>query len=260
VAAFVSVNAQRLLQQFVLNATSTNDFVQRRKKGVCDMRRNTIRTPVMLVAILLLPLLVLPAQFMSSLLIDGQQEQARVIQVQGKNYVEVDELARITGGSLRLVGNQIILTLPGSGDTSSQAVRSEPTPLVGYSRQFLTAGIEAMREILEWHAALKTAIEWSLPFSDESFEIYRREVQASLKFAEVAASTDMDQKAFPLLANEFNTMTALTDKYLKMHARMDYIEPGALSKDPLEQKLLTCWRSLESMTSSHQFVDDGSCR
>ena len=62
------------------------------------MRRNAIRSSVMLVAILLLPLVILLAQETSSLLIEGSQVQTRVIQVQGKNYVEVDEFARITGG------------------------------------------------------------------------------------------------------------------------------------------------------------------
>ncbi len=224
------------------------------------MRRSAIRTWVMLVAILLLPLLALMAQQTSSLLIDGKQGQARVIQVQDKNYVEVDGLARITGGSLRFVGNQIILTLPGSGGTSSQAVQSAPTPSVGYSRQFLTAGIETMREILEWHAVLKTAIDRSYPMSDEWFESLRRQAQSSLKLAEAAASTDMDKNAFPLLASEFDTMTALSGKYLKANARREYVAPDSLSKDPLAQKLLTCWRSLEAMASSGQFVDDGSCR
>jgi hypothetical protein len=123
------------------------------------MHRNAIRTSAMLVTILVLPALVLVAQQTSSLLMDRPQGQARVIQVQGENYVEVDELARISGGSLRFVGNQIILTLPGSGDMSSQAVQSSPTPPVGLSRPFLGAGIETMRKILEWHAALKTGIE-----------------------------------------------------------------------------------------------------
>src|SRR5271163_4116379 len=97
------------------------------------MRRNAIRTSMMLATILLLPLLILMAQETSALLIEGPQGQTRVIQVQGKNYVEVDELARITGGSLRFVRNQIMLTLLGSGDTSSQAVQSPPTPPVGLS-------------------------------------------------------------------------------------------------------------------------------
>src|SRR6202795_1194591 len=94
-----------------------------RDKGRSDMRRNAIRTSGMLVAILLLPLLILVAQEASVLLMEGPQGQTRVIHVQGKNYVEVDEFARITGGSLRFVGNQIIVRLPGS-DTEAQA-RSE---------------------------------------------------------------------------------------------------------------------------------------
>jgi hypothetical protein len=224
------------------------------------MPRNAIRTSMMLVTILLLPLLVLAAQETSALLIEGQQGQARVIQVEGKNYVEVDELARITGGSLRFVGNHIILTLPRSGDASSQAVQSAPAPPVGLSRPFLAAGIETMREILEWHAALKTAIERGYPLSDEWFGNFRRQIQSSLKHTEAVASTDTDQKALPLLVNEFNNMGALTDRYLKITVGRDYIAPDSLSSDPLEQKLLTCWHSLESMASLNQFVDDGSCR
>jgi hypothetical protein len=224
------------------------------------MHRNAIRTSVMLVAILLLPLLILVAQETSSLLIEGPQGRAKVIQVQGKDYVEVDEVARITGGSLRFVGHQIVLTMPGSGDTSSQAEHLEPAPPVGLSKPFLTGGIETMREILEWHAALKNAIERGYPLSDTWFGNYRRQIQATLKHTEAMASTDMDQKALPLLVNESNNMGALTDRYLKITASRDYLAPDSLSSDPLEQKLLTCWQSLESMASSNQFVDDGSCR
>ena len=182
-----------------------------------------------------------------------------MIQVQGKNYVEVDEFARITGGSLRFVGTQIILSLPGS-DTPAQAAHSAPQPAAGLSRPFLGAGIETMREILDWHAALKTAIERGYPLSDEWLGNFRRQIQASLKHAEAIASTDTDQNALPLLVNEFNNMGALTDKYLKITVSRDYLAPDSLSRDPLEQKLLTCWHSLESMASSNQFVDDGSCQ
>lgn len=224
------------------------------------MRRNTIRTSVMLVAILLLPLLALVAEETSSLLIEGPRGQTRVLLVQGKNYVEVDEVARITGGSLRFVGNRIILTVPGSGDTSSQAVQSAPTSPVGFSRPFLSAGIETMREILEWHTALKTAIERAYPLSDERIGNFRRQIQSSLQHTEAMASTDMDQQAFPLLTNEFNTVNALTEKYVKITASRDYLAPNSLSSDSLEQKLLTCGHSLESMASSNQFVNDGSCQ
>jgi hypothetical protein len=221
------------------------------------MRRNAIRTSIMLVTILLLPLLVLLAQKTSSLLIEGRQGEARVIQLQGKNYVEVEGLSRITGGSLRFDGNQIILTLPNSGDTPRQ---TEQSPPAGFSKQFVNAGIETMKQILEWHASLRTGIERGWPLSDVWFGYFRRQIESSLKHAEEAASTDMDHKAFPLLVNEFNTMGALTDRYLKITVSRDYLAPDSLNSDPLDQKLLRCWQSLASMASSNQFVDDGSCQ
>lgn len=221
------------------------------------MRRNTIRKSMMLLAVLTLPVLALVAQETSAFLVEGQYGQARVIQVQGKNYVEVEGLARIIGGSIRFVGNQIVLTLPGSDDTPSQPA---PAPSVGLSKPFLGAGIETMREILEWNAALKTGIERGYPLSDVWFGNYRRQIQSSLKQTETAASTDTDQKAFPLLTNEFNNMNALTDKYLRIAQSRDYLAPDSLNKDPLEQKLLARWQSLASMASSNQIVDDGSCQ
>jgi hypothetical protein len=213
----------------------------------------------MLVTILLVPLLVLVAEETSALLIEGQQGQARVIQVQGKNYVEVEGLVRIAGGSLRFVGNQIILSL-NRNDTQAQPAQSAPQPAAGLSKPFLTGGIETMREILEWHAALKNAIERGYPLSDTWFGNFRRQIRSSLAQNEAAASTDLDQRAFPLLTNEFNTMNALTDKYLKIEVSRDYLAPNSLDSDPLNQKLLTCWQSLASMASSNQFVDDGSCQ
>jgi hypothetical protein len=221
------------------------------------MTRNVIRKSAVLIAMLLLPLLVLLAQQTSSLLIEGRQGEARVVQIQGKNYVEVEGLARITGGSLRFAANQIVLTLPNGGDTPVQTEQSTPT---GYSRQFVNAGIETMKEILEWHASLKTGIERGWPLSDVWFGYFRRQIESSLKHTEEAASTDMDHKALPLLVNEFNTMGALTDRYLKITVSRDYLAPDSLNSDALDQKLLTCWHSLASMASSNQFVDDGSCQ
>ena len=78
------------------------------------MRRNKTRNWLTLGVLLLLPLLALLAQQTSSLTIDGQQGQAKVVQIQGKNFVEVDGLARLTGGSIRFAGSQIVLTLPGA--------------------------------------------------------------------------------------------------------------------------------------------------
>jgi hypothetical protein len=107
-----------------------------------------------------------------------------------------------------------------------QDVQSAPAPPIGYSREFVSAGIETMRETLEWHAALKNAIERGYPLSDEWLGHFRRQIESGLKHLEAAANTDMD-------------MSVLTDKYLRIAASRDYLSPDSLTRDPLEQKLLT---------------------
>jgi hypothetical protein len=188
-----------------------------------DMRRTTIRTSVMLLSSLLVPLVVV-AEETSSLLMDGPQGRAKVIQEQGKNYVELKDFARITRASLRFTAKEITLTFP-EKDTVSQPERSTPAQGVGMSKPFLSAGIETMRAILEWRAALKNGIERGYPLSDTWFGNYRRQVRSSLAQTQAAVSTDLDQKSLPLLTNEFNTMNALTDKYLKIAVSRDYLAP-----------------------------------
>jgi hypothetical protein len=213
---------------------------------------------MIMAVLLLLPVLVLLAQQSTSLTIDGQTGQAKVIQVQGRNYVEVDGLARISGGAIRFAGNQIVLTLPGSSAATATAAAAQPA--AGFSKEFLNSGIEAMAQVREWHAALRNAIERGYPLSAEWLDGFRRNSQESLRLAGVAATTDMDRKALPLLTNEFNNMGALSDKYMQMTKSMNYIAPNALSSDPLEQKLVACGRSLSGMVSSNQFADDGACQ
>jgi hypothetical protein len=41
---------------------------------------------------------------------------------------------------------------------------------------------------------------------------------------------------------------------------MTYIDPDSLKSDSLDQKIVTCARSLASMATANQFVDDGSCQ
>jgi hypothetical protein len=79
--------------------------------------------------------LTLAAQQISLLVVNGLQGQAKVIQVEGRNYVEVDGLARLTNGSISFNGNQIVLTLPGSGGNApAQAAVQAPSSPPGFSK------------------------------------------------------------------------------------------------------------------------------
>jgi len=211
-----------------------------------------------LIAFLGVPVLALTlaAQQNTSLAINGQQGTAKVVQVQGHNYVDVDGLARLTNGSISFKGTQIVLTLPGSGAAPATA----PPPTAGFSKEFLTAGIEAMTRVREWHAALRTAIERGVPLATGWLDAYQSQAQDSLRLAAVAMNTDSDKNAYPILINVFNNMKNLNDKYVGMTKSMNYIDPASLQSDPLDQRIVACGHSLSAMASSRQFVDDGSCR
>ena len=227
------------------------------------MRNRTSIVPLLLTAVLVLPLLALAqvAQQTRTLVVNGQTGQVTVVQVSGRSFVDLEALARIANGSLGFNGNQITLTLPGAGSAAAAAApstNSSGTP--GLSRGFLKAGIEAMSLVREWHSALANAIQNGFPIAENWLSGYRIQAAAGLRLASVAASTDSDQSALQLLNAEFENMKTLSSNYVAKRQALDYIAPDALTNDDLNQKIINCGHSLAAMAASGQFVDDGSCQ
>ncbi len=223
------------------------------------MRGKLFHAGLMLLTVMVLPRLVWPqAQQSGTLVVGGQPGQTPVLQINGRSYVDITALARLINGSLSFKGNQVTLTLPGSGDnTPSPAAATQPAS--AFSKDFLRAGIEEMSVIREWRSALLDAVQNGYPVTDAFVATYRGQASTSLRLASVAASTDADHSAFQLLSNEFDNMQKLSNKVLAARKDMNYISADALKDDPLNQQVLTCARSLAAMASSGQFQDDGSC-
>ena len=111
------------------------------------MRRKSIYAKLLCVMFVVASGIVHPQQT-RTLAIDGHPGQIPVIETDGKSCVEIEALARLTNGSLSFSGNnQITLALHG-------APASQPESQ-GFSKGFLSAGIEAMSEIREWRSALQ---------------------------------------------------------------------------------------------------------
>jgi hypothetical protein len=216
------------------------------------------RSVVIALGFLALPLLVLSrsAQQLNSLIISGQSGQAKVIQVGGRNYVDVEGLTRISNGSTTVNGDRIVLTLP---PATATAVANAAPPAT-FSKEFLATAIEAMSQVREWHATLKNAIERGYPISEEWIDPLRRQAQQNVKLAGVNANTDADRKLLPFLTNAFSDVNTLSQEYMKMTKNMEYIAANSLTTDPAEQKLLACGHSIATMAASNQFTDDASCR
>jgi hypothetical protein len=213
-------------------------------------------------AVLAVPLM-LPAnanaqapQNASTFTITGHAGEAQILQVNGKSYVEIETLARLTQGTLSFKANRTVLTLPPS-DATEQA--STPPAKAGFSRAFTEAGIEDMGVIREWRIAIVNAVQNNAPVSEDWVSTQHRLAEKNLALASAAASTDDDRSAYPLLSAEFNNMQTLSDLYIATRKQAAFISPDTFHSSPLEDQILSCARNFVSMTESHEFQDQASC-
>jgi hypothetical protein len=202
---------------------------------------------------IIVPVLAMSQGKIQRLTVSGHTGSIPVTQLNGKNYVEIEALAQLVSGTLSFGGTQMSLSL-----TASEAAPAEEK--VGLSRDFVRAAIEEMSTIREWHSALSTGIENQYPLTREVLLPYEISASKNLHLAQAAATTDADQKAAQLIANEFQKMKQLSDGYLAKRAEATYIEADSLINDTLNQSLIACGRSLGAMAASGQFTDEGACR
>jgi hypothetical protein len=188
--------------------------------------------------------------------VKGYPGNAPVIQVNGKSYVEIDSLARLTNGSVSFQANQITLTLPTSVATPAVAQTDQPAKL---SKVLLQAGIEEMAVIGEWRTAIVNAVQTNNPVAEDSVDGYRRNADSKLALASTTVVTDPDRNLIVFLKNEFTSMQKLSAQYLAMRKSLTYIAPDSLDNDPLNQQIQNCAHDLASLIASGQFQDAAAC-
>jgi hypothetical protein len=217
---------------------------------------------IAVVAALLTAFLMLPVEVSSqtpqkatTFTIAGHKGVAQILQVNGKSYVEIETLARLTQGTLSFKATQTTLTLPPLG---SEAQASAPHAKAGFSTAFVQAGIEEMSLIREWRIEIVSAVQNNTPVSEEWVSTHHRLADKTLALASAAVSTDDDRSAFPLLTAEFNNMQKLSELYLALRKQASFISPDNFDI-PLEEQILSCARGFVSMTENHEFQDQASC-
>jgi hypothetical protein len=191
-----------------------------------------------------------------TLSIAGHSEYANILDVNGKSYVAIEDIARLTRGSLIFKGNQILLTLPGE---AAQAPVTAAPATQGFSKEFLQAGIEQMSTIREWRITIVNSIHNNSPVSEEWVSELQRRAQKNLALAAAARSTEDDGNAYQLLDGEFANMRKLSDRFLSKRRQLQYIDPKSIDNDPLDQQIVACGRGLSSMAANNQFHDESSC-
>lgn len=195
-----------------------------------------------------------------SLAVNGHKGNAEVVELGGRDYIDMNALVQITQGTLSFQGDQIVLTLPMSQPGTQNAGTSDPNTL---SREFMKAGVEEITLLREWASPLANAIDNGFPITEQWVSGFRAKAADGLRMASVAASNPGDKSAFELLKQEFQFVDKWSNKLLQAQESMDTAKystsPGALKNEPDSQKILSCAHSLEAMLTSGTFQDDGSC-
>jgi len=225
-------------------------------------------TPRPLVALALLTIAVLASaqtqRQSETFSIQGYMGQANVIRSQGRVLVDVQELARITNGSLGFEKGRIILTLAPGGPPDSA---SDSTAKSGFSPAFTRAAIEAMASIREWGGTLQVVVENGYPvgkaMAGNSIRAYEGRAADSIALAASAASTDSDHRGLELLRNEFNNVQAWAESFVNARSEMRAVNL-TMSEHPLQddgqaQKMMHCGQFLAQMFAGGNFGDDAAC-
>jgi hypothetical protein len=179
-----------------------------------------------------------------------------VIQVGGKSYVSIEDMARLTQGSLSFRADQIVLTL--TAPTTNALPASTP-PKQGFSRDFLTSAIEAMAVIRELRIEIANAIQNNYPLSTDWIADQSRKADTSLALASAAISTDDDRSGYSLLTGQYANVRKFRDNFLVAKSQARYIDPSSVDSDPLNRQIMSCTHALQAMAAENRFWDEPSC-
>ena len=199
-----------------------------------------------------------------TLSVQGYQGQATVIRNDGRLLVDVQDLARITNGSLSFEEDRIILKLAASDawEPAGNIARKS-----GFSPGFMRAAIEAMASIREWGGILQVIVENGYPVekatAGNTIRAYQGRAADSVALAQAATSTDDDHRGLELLRNEYENVRAWADSFVdarnSLRAANLSTSENPLKDDQDAQKIIGCGQFLAQMFAGGRFEDDAAC-
>jgi hypothetical protein len=191
------------------------------------------------------------------LILNGKATSAAVRQMDGHSYLDVEALAQITNGSVRIEPNQVMLTIP---NTNFDANTAQPTPAL--TKDFASAAIATLAEMKEWRGAMGAMVTFGLAVDGSWAQVYHERVQASLEQATVAASTNSDHNALQLLTTQYANLAKWESMVVaerQNHNGARTVAANSLRDDPVLIKFSSCGRFLSTMLGSGIFADNPNC-
>lgn len=219
-----------------------------------------------------------------TLILNGHTGDITIFMIDGTPFVDLRTLVNIGNGNVAFNGTTIILTFnsPSTGSPDIQATKtpehnptpapqpaehdaqSHPAPSDAMSADFMSAAVQELGILKEWHAYMAYGITKGVPGDGSRMVLNQNRATEALRQAQVAASTDADRSAYTLLKADFDHV----DQWYKtlVEGRKNMTTANySMSEDPLKndsqyQKIVACSDFLGTMIPSGTFSDDGSCR
>jgi hypothetical protein len=233
--------------------------------------RNVLLVGVVLIEVLLPPAPLRPGQDARTLSIAGRAGSAQVLEFDGKSYVNLEDLARLTQGTLSFSALHIVLAFPAAAPTRTPTMAATPAatpatapaaapqPENGFSTGFLQAGIEYMSAVREWRITIVNSIENNSPISEHWISGLQGNAAKNLALAATSRSTKDDWDGYESLQALSKNMQKLSDRFLADRRSLKYIDPKSIANDRLDQQILACAHSLASMAAENQFRHESQC-
>ena len=192
-----------------------------------------------------------------TLVVNGKAVSGKVVQIEGRSYVNLETLAQITKASVSEEPDKVVLMIP----TPSPAATPPPVTS-GLSKGFEAAAIAALADMREWKGAVAAAISYGAPVVGSWPNDYRDRAEEAVARAKIAASTSEDRDAVQLLQNEFAMLRDWAADVVAARQSLNAsrsVDPNALQNDAALAKIADCGRFLNGMIVSGTFSDNPSC-
>jgi hypothetical protein len=193
------------------------------------------------------------------LVVNGKNTGASIVQLDGHSYVDIETLAQITHGSLKLEPNRIVLTVPEPA-SSTASVQAAP----GLSRDFASVAILALGYMKEWRTNLETMVTYGLAVNPGWAQAYQDRANTSLQEAAAIVSSNAERNALQLLNLQYSSIARWANALAADRRDLNgarTVDPDSLRNDPALAKISECDKFLHTMLIRGNTPDiPGSCR
>jgi hypothetical protein len=191
-----------------------------------------------------------------ALVVNDRSAANAVIQVNGRSYVDLEALARVTNASVSLHENRVVVRLP---EAAASEAAQAPDKL---SKEFARAAIMHLAKARAWKEVVMLGIQLGVPAGSWSGD-YRSQTQQTLMLAGVAVSTPGDRKTMDLLQRQFAHLQQWDNDISNTRAAMianQSVDPNALENDSRLAGISACQDFLSTVIVGGTYAEDVSCR